>query len=117
MDIISLSAPYIIENGGYARLCTDVGLHGNVFQLWYETTIDYAQYFSSDRLDAFVVSLLLYSMKHKYAIKCNAPISERLYYQLNEYLIPSISANIAEYSSIKIEAPLVVGGGKGIIMQ
>ena len=109
MDRITLSAPYITKNGDRARLCSDVNLHSENHQLWYETSLEYAKYFSQDRLDAFVVNLLLYAMQHKYAIKCEAPMSERLYYQLNEYLIPSISSNIAEYSSIKIEADLIVG--------
>lgn len=112
MDRITLSAPYITKNGDRARLCSDVNLHSENHQLWYETSLEYAKYFSQDRLDAFVVNLLLYAMQHKYAIKCEAPMSERLYYQLNEYLIPSISSNIAEYSSIKIEADLIVGGVK-----
>lgn len=43
-------------------------------------------------------------MEHKLDIICEEKISEKLYYQLTEYFIPSVSKNIGKYQSINIIA-------------
>ena len=60
------------------------------------------EYLCFERADAFLVNLLLYAMENNADIECKCDISERLYYQLTEYLIPSISSNIGKYHSISL---------------
>lgn len=80
-----------------------------VTTLWYETEQKYKEHFSDDRVEAFLVNLLMYAMQHGYSIKCEAPVSEKLYYQLTEYLIPTISSNVKEYQNVLVDAPLITG--------
>lgn len=45
-------------------------------------------------------------MENGHDITSNVPISEKLYYQLVNFLIPSVAGNIKEYREIEISAPM-----------
>lgn len=95
-----------IPDGGGERLCAKIQIENTQFEAWYETIPEYADSFCTERCDAFVVNFLLYAMEHHYDIQCETDMTERLYYQLTEYLIPSIAANIDRYKAINIHAHL-----------
>lgn len=109
---LKIGIPYIINSSETTRLCADVELiKGNVCirekeTLWYETSLEYGKYLCYERMDSFLVNLLFYAMEHDYDIICDGKTTERLYYQLTEYLIPCVSRNIKEYHSIRITSNL-----------
>lgn len=74
------------------------------YDLYFEVESKYEQYLVTEVSDACVVCLLLYAMENKYDLICDGAVSERLLYQLNEYLIPAISSNIGCYHKISIAA-------------
>lgn len=112
--IIKIGQPYIdYTSDGKARLSSKVIQETDTFReelLWYETDAANGGYFTDDRIDPFVVNLLLYAMENDCDIFSVAPISEQLHYQLSEYLIPTISKNIEQYNEIKINCPFAWGG-------
>lgn len=105
--VLSVRKPYIENIGTQTRLVYTVRDEtGTETALWYEVASEYAEYLCPERSDGIVVNLLLYAMERKYDIECEAAMSEQLYYQLTEQLIPSIARNIKKYHTIQISAPL-----------
>ncbi len=90
-----------------SRLCACITTEDSKeYVAWYEVSKEFEQYLCTERADAFVVNTLLYAMEHSYDIICEDPMSERLFYQLTEYLIPAISKNLPRYHAINIKAQL-----------
>lgn len=107
--VLRVGRPYIedLQQEQGVRLCVKIEIpEKDGYILWYETDAKYKDYLCTERSDGFVVNLLLYAMEHQLDIECDQCLTERLYYQLTEYLIPSISKNINKYSPINILAPL-----------
>lgn len=104
-DSLIIGKPYVKKENGKARLYSDIKLSGQLIDsFWYEVEERYIEYLCYERTDAFVVNLLLYAMEHDYDIVCEQVMSERLYYQMTEYLIPCIAQNISKYHHINIIA-------------
>jgi len=105
----------ICEDERSVRLC--IGLKINQessYDAWYKFDREYEQYLCTDRCDGLVVNLLLYAMEHQLDIVSDVPMSERLHYQLTEYLIPCIAKYVDTtvhnfvdgYWPIKLNIPL-----------
>jgi hypothetical protein len=112
MDIV-IGKPYIrrIEERNAFQLCSDIQGVGEPFTLWYEVENNIKEYLFTERSDAFLIGLLPYAMAHStdrnpLIIKCEAPVSEKLYYQLKAHYIPALSKNIIWYHNVKIETEL-----------
>ena len=55
--------------------------------LWYAVDKRYKQYITAEKMDAFVVGLLFFAMRHKEDMEIDGSISERLYHNLsNSYM-------------------------------
>ena len=104
---IVINQPYIeTPSPSVVMLCSTVEFEGASHILWYETDVQWSEYLCTERADAFLVNLLLFAMERGANIVCKCDISERLYYQLTEYLIPCIASHISRYQSIAIEGNL-----------
>lgn len=108
-NTLKIGAPYLTNSPkkGYMRLYSKLSIGSTEkYDVWYEVEEKFASYFTLERSDGLLVNLLLYAMEHSLDIECEAEVSEKLYYQLTEYLIPSISSKIEKYHRIKIDAKL-----------
>lgn len=104
---IIINQPYIdTPSPSVVRLCSNIEYEGTSHNIWYETDAQWTEYLCTERADAFLVNLLLFAMERGANIICKCDISERLYYQFTEYLIPCISSHISKYQSIAIEGNL-----------
>lgn len=93
--------------GDKVRLCARCRIDNFIDEIvWYEVDKEWGQYLCYERADAFVLNFLMYAMKNKLDIVSMAPVSEKLYYQLATYFVPSIAKWVKGYESIKITAPL-----------
>lgn len=101
---IRIQKPYITHVSGSARLCAEVTLHGEEKILWFSVKEEYAPYFTLDRVDPFAAALLTTAMRDGTDIVCEYPVTRRLLYQLNQYLIPTITSNIPKYHPVQIYA-------------
>lgn len=93
---------------GKCRLNIEIKVDEKSDILWYEVDKKWKKFVCDDRIDAVVVSLLLFAIRGKYAaIKSILPISEKLKYQLEYHLIPQIVDFEGERNAIavKIDAP------------
>lgn len=102
--MISVGAPYIEQSGLRFYVCSIINENGNEYVLRFGTYSEYARYLTDDRLDPFVVALLPRAMRRKENIKCMAPVSRSLLYQINEYLVPVCSSRMKDYHRIRVEA-------------
>lgn len=66
----------------------------------------YKAYLTEDRADAFAVGLLMTALCSNMDIVCEAPLTRRLRYQLNHYLIPVMSANLKGLYPVNICAEI-----------
>lgn len=114
---LKIKKPYVETlvshlHGDAVRLCSNVEfVNPNTGQeeircLYYEFERKYELYLCSERSDAMVSGLLVTAMENGYDIEFEAPISERLYYQLSTYFIPMLSKyNPERFKQISINGP------------
>ena len=104
-EIIRISSPYVTkEKDGLARLCADVTIHGKTGQLWYGVEERYENALTKDRLDPFAVTLLHIAMHMGADIVCEAPVSARLLYKINNTFIPALTFADSTLKDIKVIA-------------
>lgn len=96
---------YTRKEQEYTYLCANVEYGNECKEIWFAVEEQYEAYLTTERSDAFVVGLLTVAMRLGEDVECTVPVTKRLLYQLNHYLIPSLSANIKEYQNIKVNAP------------
>ena len=60
-------------------------------ELYFSTTEEYGNYLTTESSDCFVISILVYAIKHGHDITCDT-ISEKLYYNLVRKAIPVIAS-------------------------
>ena len=104
--MIHIGKPYIDQVEGHIRLCAQMTIQGKPETAWFSVDPEYAEYLTDDRVDAFVVGFLTTAMRLGTDIVCDAPMTRRLKYQLEQYLIPAMAANMEIYHSIAIRAPV-----------
>ncbi len=104
--MLKIGKTYLQRIDNQVRLCADISLNGRGITLWFGVEAEREEYLCLERSDAFVVTMLSSAMRGGHSIQCETPMSERLHYQLENYLIPSISAADERYHPIKINAPL-----------
>lgn len=101
---IHIGIPRIEKDGGAVRLCADIDLSGRKEVMWFSVDEKYGEYLVDDRADAFVVGLLTPAMREGADIICDAPVTRRLLYQLRQYLIPMLAANLRGFHSVALRA-------------
>ncbi|MBR3412760.1 MAG: hypothetical protein IKG81_08725 [Bacteroidales bacterium] len=74
--------------------------------LWFAVPKAYGKYLCADRGDAFVTAMIWYAMVTGSDIKCEAPVSKRMAFSINQYLIPALMKEEKGYvHRIKLECP------------
>lgn len=105
-NYITIGNPYISESEGHARLSAETtwSFDGQVIHktLFFEVERQWGEYLAYDRSDAFVLALLELAMEKKCDIKYQAPLSETLKYQMEQYLITVYSRKIKGLFSVKL---------------
>lgn len=64
-------------------------------------------YLTTDRIDAYVVGLLYFAMKHGFDFHSELPVSEDLYYAIKAHFIPGLLLGNNALHAVEIHAPLV----------
>ena len=73
--------------------------------LWFATPIEYKDYLCIDRSDAFIVAMLWYAMITGSDIEYVVPMSERMNFSIQEYLIPALCTQEKGYRRIRLIGP------------
>ena len=101
MSMLTLEKPYIQRIGEKSRLCCNVLLEGNASEIWYEAEREYEPYLCAERCDAFVAAMFPYAMSHGMDLVVDGPVSAKLAYQLDHFLIPALAKYTREFHMIK----------------
>ena len=104
--VMHIHAPRIERRGGLSRLAAMFELDGKKDELFFEVDGEFEPFLTPERSDAFVMLCLIWALYDGFDIEYDAPITDRLHYQLSEYFIPIVSKYIGEYHSINLEGPL-----------
>lgn len=104
--MMRIGKSYIERKDDKAYLCADIVIDDRKTTLRFSVEQSQMDYLCTGHADPFVVALLPSAMRENHEIICEESISERLYHQLNAYLIPAMSFAGRLYHPIKINAPL-----------
>lgn len=108
--MITIKKPFIENEGEYASLkCkiiiqdpTSENVKGG--EIFFKVQNEYASYLTFERSDAYIIGLLKYAMLNKHDIKCEAPLSETLFFNLETFYIDSLTSNSKNLYRTKIYA-------------
>lgn len=103
---ILIHKPYIKISSKKTRLCTLINIGNKKKELYYEVDNIYRDALCEEKGDAFVCALIVRAMELGFNIISEAPISDDLYYQLENYYIPIMSDNMKELKRIHIISKL-----------
>ncbi|MCZ2845803.1 MAG: hypothetical protein O2U61_04805 [Candidatus Bathyarchaeota archaeon] len=101
-NMIIIDKPKLDKKGKELQISVDFKIDGEKKNLWYSFPCQFEEYMVVEQLDAFVIGLLFLALKTGYDIKLKAPLSARLYYSLNHYVIDALCLVNPEYKRIKI---------------
>jgi len=101
---IRIGKPYIEQALGESRLCAKIEAWGKKQVVWFSVNEAYGTYLTSDRCDAFVIAFLMVAMRCGSDILCDGPVTRRLLYQMNNYLIPLMASNIDKCQPVLVSA-------------
>lgn len=88
------------------KLTIDIIIDGKVKKLWYTVNKNFGKYFLTKRCDGILVATLIYALENGQDIKCNIPVSEKLYFQLTKNLIPFLCNSDKSLKNISIDCKL-----------
>ena len=91
--MLTIGRPYVKRYDEKSRLISDITVDDKVYKIFVEVDSIYEKYLCYERSDAFLIPLFYYGMKYNHDIECVAPVTEDLYYQITEYLIPLLKRN------------------------
>lgn len=105
MNIIQIQRPIKIGN----RLQATIAINGIEKVANFDVDSTYAEYLDDEVCDAFLINLLLFAMGNGYDIKCDAPVSAELLFNLRTYFLPILNKETSGKAHlVNIEAnPLV----------
>ncbi len=99
---IIISAPFR-EASTAGRFNVLYTIDGKGKTVWYQVDRQWEGYVCTERNDASLLAVLHWAMVNGYDIECEAPISEELFYKLNETLIPALCVGSKRMYPAKIK--------------
>lgn len=103
MIVIERPHLQVIEND-LAELSVKYTLNNEEQKLWYTVPSKYQKYLVTENLDAFLVALLFLALKNGEDISLKGPVSAKLLYSVNHYLIPALCLANPELKEVKATA-------------
>jgi hypothetical protein len=70
--------------------------------MFFEVQNEFESYLCDTRIDAFLIGLLPYALMNNHDITSKGMISEKLYYQIQNILIPILSTYISKHNNVNI---------------
>lgn len=102
--MIHIASPKVVYEENSAILYTDVIIDGKSDTIWFKVDKKYGEYLCYERSDAYVIAMLNYAMRNGHDIECEAPITEDLYYNIDNYLVDALVKHNKEFYRTIIQA-------------
>ena len=117
--MITISKPYIESEDLKARLYSNIHDEGRNkdYLIWYSVEKEYQDFLCPENADAFLLLSLMVAIQSHQDIKVNAPVSKKLLFNLNNYVIPLFTKIIPNGQRINIvvdEISTVSFAGRGV---
>jgi hypothetical protein len=106
--MITVYKPSLEKQDNSVTVSAKFNLNNNSEVLWYSFPKEFEEYVVIEQLDGFLVGLLFLALKTGNDIKLEGPISARLLYTLNNYVIDALCLINPVYKKIKIIAESAV---------
>lgn len=97
-----IALPQLISDRPQTKITTNLEYAQGKAQLWYAVDRPYSEFLTRENSDGFLVGLLLLAMKHNEDIYIDGMISERLFYNLTNYVIKILTLLIPSLHQINI---------------
>lgn len=110
---ISIGRPLVSRREGRARLSAPVRMGRRERELWFEVEEAFSRGLAGDVLDAFVVALLAPAILRGADLHARGPISEKLCYNVSNYLIPLLSDFYRKPRATRLVADGLAAGAAG----
>lgn len=104
--MLLINQPYIKRIDGKSRCYCDIHVNDDKKIVWFEVDREYEPFLCTERSDAWLIGLLNYAMREGHDIKCLTPVTEELLYNINNFLVPSLTKYGKSLKSINIEADM-----------
>ncbi len=102
--MIVINPPVITAKDRFSILSSTIEIDGAEERLWYKFPQKFQQYLVTENLDGFLVGLLFLGLRSGKDITLKAPVSARLLYTINHYLIPALVLANPKFHKINILA-------------
>jgi hypothetical protein len=99
---MKIASPQLISDRQATKITTLVEYSQGQVELWYSVDRQYSEFLTGENLDAFLVGSLILAMREKEDIYIDGIISERLFYNLTNYLIKILTLLIPSLHPINL---------------
>ncbi|MCR5487749.1 MAG: hypothetical protein K6F35_09515 [Lachnospiraceae bacterium] len=111
MKRIVIGKPEIQKENEMVKLISHISGDFVNKDLYFEVEEKYELLLCKERIDAFFVALIPYLLyrseeQEKLLVCCEAPLSQKLFYQVTQLLFPALSHSIDYFHNIEIESEL-----------
>ncbi len=101
---MEINIPSLIKDGEVTKIQSEVTYGGTTKTVWFSVENKYAEFLTVEKLDAFLVAMLLPAMESGEDIYVRGAISAKLYYNITNYFMTIISLLRPKYKKITIYA-------------
>lgn len=103
--MIVIEKPTVLQlNNEQTEISVKFSRGGSENKLWYTVPSGFQEYLVTENADAFLTGLLFLGLKTGEDIEVNAPVSAKLFYSINHYLIPALCLANPKLKHIKVTA-------------
>lgn len=86
--MLRIGTPKIVKRNKKTKLVCGISVDNDIKEIYLEVDSKYGKYLCTERSDAYLIVLFYWAMRNNHNIICETPVTEDLYYQITEYLIP-----------------------------
>lgn len=104
-EMIELETAELVDDGDSVVLNYQISVSGKSSTLWFRFDTCYKEAISYEVADGVVIALLPFAMRGGYHIHSTIPLSERLWFQLTEQVIPQLCKTDAELWHTELQFP------------
>jgi hypothetical protein len=105
--MIKISEPKKVVSVNHAKLEWKVSIDEEESTVWLAVLPVYAEYLCEDRNDGIVLAILNYAMRYNHDICSEAPITEDLFFNLDNWFIDGIAKENTHFHRTKIVSSLI----------
>ncbi len=103
--VLKISPSWIVEHKQKSWLCANISIGDKKITPYFEVENKFAPYLCTERADPFFILALSCATINGFDMECEAPVTDTLYFNIANYLVPTISKFDQGRKNIQILAP------------